>query len=234
MSTKCCKKCNLNKNYNDFTKRSRSKDGYRNVCKECRADLNKTAYYKPKTNRLPCTLCAADRNLDRQRVHRELCSCCYRTQERARKLLDKTRLCSSCSTDTSIKWYAGSLCRSCFRNHNYAKNKALKNDNYKIDRLKNNLRARISKIVSGAVKVGSAVKDLGCTIDEFKLYIESKFEPGMTWNNYGHRTWHIDHIQPLASFDLTLPEELKKACHYTNLQPLWAKDNLSKSDKWRK
>lgn len=80
-------------------------------------------------------------------------------------------------------------------------------------------------------KAGSAVKDLGCSIQEFKIYIESKFLPGMTWDNWGINTWHLDHIISLSSFDLTIREELLKAVHYTNLQPLWAKDNIKKSNK---
>jgi len=79
-------------------------------------------------------------------------------------------------------------------------------------------------------KTGSAVRDLGCSIDELKQHLESKFLPGMTWNNYGRFGWHIDHIRPLSQFDLTNPEQLKIACHYTNLQPLWWRDNLSKGD----
>ena len=76
---------------------------------------------------------------------------------------------------------------------------------------------------------GSAVRDLGCSIPEFMIYIESLFQPGMSWDN--RRTWHIDHVIPLAAFDLTDPEQFKQACHYTNLQPLWATENLRKSAK---
>ena len=72
----------------------------------------------------------------------------------------------------------------------------------------------------------SAVRDLGCTIAEFKNYIAQKFSTGMTWANHGE--WHLDHVVPLASFDLTDPEQIRAACHHTNLQPLWERDNLSK------
>lgn len=73
---------------------------------------------------------------------------------------------------------------------------------------------------------GSAVRDLGCSIPEFKTYIENKFVDGMSWDNHGE--WHLDHIKPLASFDLTDRSQLLIACHYTNYQPLWAIDNLKK------
>jgi hypothetical protein len=77
-------------------------------------------------------------------------------------------------------------------------------------------------------KTGSAVSDLGCSIEEFKLYLESKFLPGMTWDNWSRTGWHIDHIKPLSGFDLTDPIQLQDACKYINLQPLWASDNISK------
>lgn len=91
-----------------------------------------------------------------------------------------------------------------------------------------NLRSRLNKAIKGNYKAGSAVKDLGCSIDEFKVYMENLFEEGMTWDNWGRKGWHIDHKIALAKFDLSKPEEFKKATHYTNLQPLWAKDNLKK------
>jgi hypothetical protein len=75
----------------------------------------------------------------------------------------------------------------------------------------------------------------GCTSKELIEHIESQFVDGMTWENKGQYGWHIDHIRPLASFDFTgddMDEQLKAAWHYTNLQPLWWYDNLTKSDKW--
>ena len=54
----------------------------------------------------------------------------------------------------------------------------------------------------------------------------------MTWNNYGLKTWHIDHIKPISKYNLTDPEDIKNAFNYKNLQPLWASDNLSKSNKY--
>lgn len=73
---------------------------------------------------------------------------------------------------------------------------------------------------------------LGCTLKELKLHIESLWLDGMTWENHSHDGWHIDHIVPVSSFDYNegkLEESLKKCWHYSNLQPLWAKDNLAKS-----
>jgi hypothetical protein len=117
---------------------------------------------------------------------------------------------------------------------NKDKIKIYTNNKFKTDiqyKLGKNLRSRLRNAIQGNYKVGSAVKDLGCTIDELKTYLESKFKLSMTWDNYGYYGWHIDHIKPLASFDLTNRQQLLEACHYTNLQPLWANENLTKSDK---
>lgn len=95
-------------------------------------------------------------------------------------------------------------------------------------RLIDNLRHRLWSALTGNFKSGSAIEDLGCTIDQLKSWIMYQFQPGMTWENYGE--WHIDHVKPLSSFDLTTREQILKACNWYNLQPLWAKDNLRKGN----
>lgn len=112
------------------------------------------------------------------------------------------------------------------------KNKA-KYNAYSKKRLDDDINARLAHRLR--TQIGSyihrhtAVEELGCTIREFREYLAERFLEGMTWQNYGE--WHVDHIKPLASFDLTDEEQFKVACHYTNLQPMWAKDNLQKGRK---
>jgi hypothetical protein len=100
--------------------------------------------------------------------------------------------------------------------------------NYKLScRLRNRLGTALRAQRAG--KPGSAVGDLGCTVEYLVTYLAERFTEGMTWENYGE--WHIDHIKPLCSFNLQDPTELAKACHYTNLQPLWGEENLSKGSR---
>ncbi len=93
------------------------------------------------------------------------------------------------------------------------------------------LRSRINDVLRGKSKSLSTMKLLGCSLEYLKVYFESKFQDGMTWENRGRWGWHIDHLTPCVSFDLTKPEEQRQCFHYTNLQPLWAKDNLIKGSK---
>ncbi len=100
-------------------------------------------------------------------------------------------------------------------------------------RLAQNLRNRIKQAVKKSYKAGSAVRDLGCSVEKFKLYIASKFTNEMTWDNYG-KVWHLDHIIPLCRFNLQNREQFLKATHYSNYQPLLVHDNLVKNryDVW--
>lgn len=100
-------------------------------------------------------------------------------------------------------------------------------------KLRKHLRGRIA----GACRRRSfsatalAKQVLGCTLDQLGAYLALRFKDGMSWENHGTH-WHIDHIRPVASFDLSDPEQLKACFHHSNLQPLLVRDNLSKSSFW--
>lgn len=98
-----------------------------------------------------------------------------------------------------------------------------------IFKAKLNLRSRLGEVMRGKRKAATTMELVGCSLPELKAHLESLFQPGMSWDNYGK--WHIDHIMPCASFDLLDPEQQRECFHYTNLQPLWASDNLRKHDK---
>jgi hypothetical protein len=95
-------------------------------------------------------------------------------------------------------------------------------------RLKRNMRTRIYDVLkaSNISKNNHTSELIGCSIDFLKTHLESQFKEGMTWENYGK--WHVDHIIPCFTFDLTDPTQQKKCFHYTNLRPLWAWENLSR------
>lgn len=112
-------------------------------------------------------------------------------------------------------------------------NRLYKSKRYSTDinfRIAVNLRNRLRIAIKNNSKVGSAVRDLSCSIEQLKKHLESKFQFGMSWDNYGK--WHIDHVVALNNFDLSDYSQLKVACNYNNLQPLWAFDNRSKGDKY--
>lgn len=100
-------------------------------------------------------------------------------------------------------------------------------------RLKAVLRTRLNNAlkVKKVRKTNNILKLIGCSIFELRKHLELQFKRGMSWENYGLRGWHIDHIKPCASFNLTDLEQQKQCFHYTNLQPLWRQDNLVKGAK---
>jgi hypothetical protein len=98
-------------------------------------------------------------------------------------------------------------------------------------KIKGNLSGRLSDLINKRNLSTNTFELIGCDRETFLQYIEKQFVEGMTWENYGLKGWHIDHIIPLSSFDLTNEDEVKKACYYTNLQPLWWEDNLKKGNK---
>jgi len=132
--------------------------------------------------------------------------------------------------------YITKICNKCnrllnanqFYKNKYGKIRYHTDINYK---LKTNLRNRLNEAINNKHKSARTMELLGCTIEELKQHLESLFGPGMNWENHSQFGWHIDHINPCASFDLSDAKQQKECFHYTNLQPLWWYDNLAKSDK---
>ena len=126
-------------------------------------------------------------------------------------------------------------------NPSYALHVQQRRNKYNMKRLSENLEANIIHKVrnrirtavkrAGTVKSRRTITLLGCTIDEFKQYFQGRFTKGMTWARFIAAEIHIDHIKPCTSFNLTKESEQKKCFHYTNCQPLWAKDNIRKGAK---
>jgi hypothetical protein len=111
----------------------------------------------------------------------------------------------------------------------YTENEKIRSQSDPIFRLKKNLRKRVREYfnIIGKPKNNETFLLIGKTPEELRIYLESLFIDGMSWDNYGK--WHVDHIIPLNS--ATNENELLKLIHYTNLQPLWAEDNLKKGSK---
>ena len=127
-----------------------------------------------------------------------------------------------------------------YHKQNRDKKRIYKRNRHKTDinfKLRGNLRSGIRRVLKGKSKSKKTMDLIGCSADFLKKHLENQFQPGMSWNNYGNpngdhsECWHIDHILPCASFDLSDPKQQQKCFHYSNLQPLWAKDNISKGAK---
>lgn len=207
---KKCSTCGELKDNKNFYKSKVSKDGYMYLCIKCH---NKYTRKYNKTEK--------QREKSRQ----------YMRSEAGRKSREKYK--KSEKYRENLKNY----CKSeKFREYrrDYVKNKKDSDIYFKLKLL---LRDRLNSAIKNNCKSGSAVNDLGCSIYELKKHLEGMFTEGMCWGNHGRNGWHIDHIKPLAKFDLTDRRQLLEACHYTNLQPLWAKDNFNKRNKdygWNK
>jgi len=93
------------------------------------------------------------------------------------------------------------------------------------------LRMRLALKEQNLTKRNTTADLVGCSIPFLKKYLEKKFKKGMTWKNQGRFGWHIDHIVPCSKFDLSDPDQQKECFNYKNLQPLWAKENILKSNK---
>lgn len=236
MTDKKCIKCNETKILKRFDFR-KDTGKYRNVCHDCKNTQTRKRrnFNKEQTNAKNREYRVKNTDKVRAYVRKSYNKNKHKYKERLKKwrkdnkeYMAKYYQVYKITNADKIQEYENSLKRKQQRKkymYIYEKER-LSNDS--LYRLQKNLRARLRSALHNNYKTGSAVRDLGCSISEFKAHLESQFQSGMTWNNYGRDGWHIDHIRPLTSFDLTDSKQIKQACHYTNLQPLWAEENLSK------
>lgn len=150
----------------------------------------------------------------------------YNNKTKWDKLCSECKKCQDLNNEKAYqKWYDSDKRKVYYRN--YTKKKRQDNLQYK---LRDNLKRTLNQALNHT-KGTSILKYIDCTLIELKQHLEAKFQPGMTWENYGRTGWHIDHIRPLASFDLTQETEIYLAMKKSNLQPLWRFDNQSKGKK---
>ena len=220
---KICSNCKIKKEMIKFSKNRTTKDGYNNWCKDC---------YKKKYKEKKDYVCEKSRLYYAE--HKEKCKERFK---RYRNILNnKERLKEQhkqyCSNNKERlkeqhKQYYEKNKEKIIKQVYDSKRKKLKKDvEFK---LKENLRTRLNHGLKGKNKSAKTMEILGCSNKELKKYLETLFQKGMSWDNYGK--WHIDHIKPCCSFDLTKKEEQLKCFNFKNLQPLWAKDNLIKGKK---
>lgn len=223
---KTCTKCGIDKDLSGFHRSSKAKDGVQNQCRECRnakasvyVKNNKEKYYEHRKRWIAAN---PEREKENKRLRRlrnkgtnkEEKRKIY-TQEQRREMYLKRR--------QNPEWVENN--RKIKAQFEREKRKNL----YK--RLENQIRCRTAIAMKGGSKIGKYEQYIGCSTEDLKKYLENKFKPGMTWGNWGRGGWHIDHILPVSSFNLSDPDQFFKAFHFTNLQPLWEKENLSKGSK---
>jgi hypothetical protein len=203
---KKCSICKIEKEISEFHKWKYGPDGYKRYCKSCRVKETKD-YYGRKQNEIK----------ERVKKYRDRNSVQVRKKRMERYYKNK---------DSEAKYMSE------YRTKNrkeLTQKDIQRRKTDPIHKLKHTMNSRLrmflkSKNLSKKNKTFSVI---GCTPQELKEHLENKFILGMSWENQGQ--WHIDHIIPLSS--AKTEDEIYKLCHYTNLQPLWAEDNLKKSNK---
>jgi hypothetical protein len=207
MTKKICKDCDTEKNINEFYKNKTSKDGYNNDCRECFI-IKRKKYIKEYEKRDNVKKYRKTLNIKykKRNYYKDIELSRKINRERRKKEREKNRIAIN------------------QKRRKYYKHKMETDPLYK---LKKNIRSRIYFYTKYEGKSKTTFEIVGITAHELKNYLEQKFTEGMSWQNQGQ--WHIDHIIPLSSSKTK--EELYKLCHYTNLQPLWANDNMRKNNK---
>ena len=215
MKTKKCPECNEVKPTTEYYKCSTRKDGYQAYCKICKKEKFRESkkksdrkyhkkYYSIPENKLKINKYSRQYQLDNPEKQKE-----YHKKY--------------------IKTEYGVKVRREYRKKIYDKKYGMDKD--PIFTLKLILRNRLKNALKNGFKKGKTLEMLGCSIEEFKYYIEKQFTPKMNWENYGDY-WELDHIKPCDAFDLSNLEEQRRCFTFTNIQPLEKINNRIKSNKY--
>lgn len=210
MRTKVCTKCRKEKELQDFSKCKKHNDRLSYWCKSCKGLCDKKYQDNNKEKLKIYSKKYYDKNTEKILKY-----------QKEYYILNEEKI-----SIRSKEYYLNNYEIIINRNTKYKNQKRKESKKVQIQ---GNLSHRIYLSLKDQNKSLSTMMLIGCEIDYLMIHIQTQFTRGMNWENYG--LWHIDHIKPCAKFDLSKPKEQSKCFHYTNLQPLWAEDNLRKSDK---
>lgn len=219
---KICPNCNQKKILKEFNKNRSNSDGLNSICRICQSICAKKSY---KKNLHTIT--------QKHKIYRDNNKEILKQKDKIRKSKNKEKI-----SEQNKKYYMNNIEKI----KENKKKRAKEISQYYSNRKKNdinfriscNLRSRLYAAIKNNQKIGSAIKDLGCSIEFLKQYLASQFYSNkktkkiMSWDNYGIE-WEIDHIIPLMYFNLTKRKQFLKANHYTNLRPLWKDDHKTKT-----
>lgn len=212
---KKCSKCKEEKSFNCFSKDNHKKDRLKSHCKDCvKKHRNENKEYFKRYNRKN-----KEKIKDQQKQYRE------KNKEKISKWLKEYYNANKERLSEQKRQYR---LKNKEKRNQYERQKNIEDPFYKF---KNSVKKLISHTFKNNKlnKPSKTEEILGCTIHEFRCYIESKFEKGMTFKNHTTNGWHLDHIIPISS--AKNEDDVVRLNHYTNFQPLWAEDNLKKSNK---
>lgn len=202
---KICSTCKIEKELNKFALNKRGKYGVHSRCKICTKEYTRKNYVNNIEKR------KEDREFRKDKMKQYYIENKERLKEYYKQYKEQNK-------DYYKEYYK-----------NYVYNRRKKDSLFKFkSNTRSLIRTTFKRCVNPLTKNKNTESILGCTIEDFRLYIESKFTDGMTLDNYGK--WHLDHIKPIAL--ATTKEEVIELNHYTNFQPLWAIDNLIKGSKY--
>jgi len=250
VKTKVCTKCGEEKLLTTeyYEKRKDSKDGFRNQCRICRKTLTKEyrkkynkEYWKKNKEKLSESnkqYRSKNRDILLKKMKERRIKNIDLYKERDKKYYEQNREYILKQRKKYVEKNKEQVYLSNYKSYHkhIEKRRKYRSEYFKERQINDSvfdLRVKVSDLIrisiknNGFTKKSKTYKILGCSYEYFKSYIENQFQEGMTWDNHGE--WHYDHIIPISSAQTE--EQVYKLNHYTNFQPLWAEDNLRKSNK---